>query len=62
MSNRLKGKTAFVTGGTGGIGAAICARFAAEGAEVIAADLQPASTPAAGVEFRRVSTSPAKRS
>ncbi len=41
----LEGKTAFVTGGAGGIGAAICARFSAEGAEVIAADLSelPAS-------------------
>ena len=35
----LEGKTAFVTGGTGGIGSAICARFEKEGAEVIAADL-----------------------
>ncbi len=51
MSNQLAGKTAFVTGGTGGIGAAICARFVAESARVIAADLQaPASLPD-GVEF-----------
>ncbi len=35
----LQGKTSFVTGGTGGIGSAICARFEKEGAEVIAADL-----------------------
>jgi meso-butanediol dehydrogenase/(S,S)-butanediol dehydrogenase/diacetyl reductase len=51
MSNQLEGKTAFVTGGTGGIGAAICARFAAEGARVIAADLQLAGELAPGVEF-----------
>lgn len=35
----LSGKTAFVTGGTGGIGSAICERFVKEGADVIAADL-----------------------
>ncbi len=35
----LEGKTALVTGGTGGIGSAICARFEKEGARVIAADL-----------------------
>lgn len=38
---RLEGKTAFVTGGCGGIGRAICTRFAAEGARVMAADLAP---------------------
>ena len=51
MKQALQGKTAFVTGGTGGIGAAICTRFATEGASVIAADLQQAGNPAAGVEF-----------
>lgn len=39
MTGRLEGKTAFVTGGCGGIGRAICTRFAAEGARVMAADL-----------------------
>ncbi len=36
----LAGRVAVVTGGCGGIGSAICARFAAEGAEVYAADLE----------------------
>ena len=35
----LEGKTALVTGGAGGIGSAICARFERKGANVIAADL-----------------------
>ncbi|CAD0183454.1 Cyclopentanol dehydrogenase [Ruegeria sp. THAF57] len=37
----LKGKTALVTGGRGGIGRAIVARFLREGARVYAADLTP---------------------
>ena len=52
MSNQLQGKTAFVTGGCGGIGAAICERFAAEGAQVIAADLHAPRRAVLGVEFR----------
>ena len=36
---RLEGRIALVTGGTGGIGAATCARLAAEGARVAVADL-----------------------
>lgn len=36
---RLDGKIAVVTGGRGGIGQAICARFAREGAQVVAADI-----------------------
>ena len=44
MSGRLDGKVAFVTGGRGGIGRAICARFVREGAHVFAADLTAAGT------------------
>jgi len=40
----LRGKTAFVTGGRGGIGRAICARFLKEGATVFAADLSEAGS------------------
>ena len=51
----LEGKTAFVTGGAGGMGAAICRRFAKEGAKVVAADLvDPGADPgtlAPGVDF-----------
>ena len=52
MTLRLQNKTAFVTGGAGGIGQAICTRFAAEGATVIAADVQAWPDPPAGVEHR----------
>jgi len=54
---RLEGKTALITGGRGGIGRAICARFEAEGAQIFSADLSEAGslggTPAAG-EFIRL--------
>ncbi|QIE44309.1 SDR family oxidoreductase [Pseudohalocynthiibacter aestuariivivens] len=40
----LKGKTALVTGGRGGIGRAICARFLREGATVYAADISEAGS------------------
>jgi NAD(P)-dependent dehydrogenase (short-subunit alcohol dehydrogenase family) len=35
----MKGKVAIVTGGAGGLGSAICRRFASEGIKVIVADL-----------------------
>ncbi len=52
MANILSGKTAVVTGGEGGIGAAICQRFAAEGAQVVSADLRKNGDDKTGVEFR----------
>lgn len=44
----LSGKVAVVTGGRGGIGAAVCARLSAEGATVFSADLGPADGAAEG--------------
>jgi len=54
MVKRLEGKIALVTGGAAGIGAACCQRFAQEGAAVIAADIQPLTYSAVGVEFVRL--------
>ena len=48
----LAGKVAVVTGGCGGIGTAVCARFAAEGAAVYATGItEPPGGPASGVTF-----------
>ncbi len=51
MTGRLEGKTAYVTGGAGGIGQAICRRFAREGASVVAADLSRWADPPEDVRW-----------
>lgn len=44
VSSQLLGKTAVVTGGASGLGEAIAARFASEGARVVVADLDEAGS------------------
>jgi meso-butanediol dehydrogenase/(S,S)-butanediol dehydrogenase/diacetyl reductase len=51
MAGVLEGKTAVVTGGEGGIGAAICRRFAKEGAKVASVDLKQSDDRDAGVQY-----------
>lgn len=49
---RLKGRTAIVTGGAGGLGAATARRFAAEGAYVVVTDVADAEPLAAEIDGR----------
>ena len=50
LTQRLKDRVAVITGGASGIGLATARRFAAEGARVVIADLDPASGEAAASE------------
>ena len=53
--NRFEEKTALITGGSGGIGAAICKRFAAEGAHVVICDLNAEASEALATEIGNAS-------
>ena len=55
MSGRFEGRTAWVTGGGRGIGAATATRFAADGAKVVISDLdlKPAEAVAAQIRSQR---------
>lgn len=53
MAQRFSGRTAIVTGGSSGIGAAIVSRLASEGARVVNADVSAPATAVEGAVFQR---------
>lgn len=54
MGNRLEGKIALITGGSTGIGGECAKKFAAQGATVIAGDMNPLAYEESGVEYMRL--------
>ena len=53
---RFKDKTVVVTGAAGGIGAAICQRFASEGALVVVTDVNAEGAEATAAAIRATSS------
>ncbi|HYB07495.1 MAG TPA: SDR family NAD(P)-dependent oxidoreductase [Nitrososphaerales archaeon] len=51
---QLENKVAIVTGGASGIGEAICLRFAAEGAKVVVADMEPKNAEAVAKKIQLI--------
>jgi sorbitol-6-phosphate 2-dehydrogenase len=51
MSSLLRGRVALVTGGGQGLGQAVCRRLAAEGADVVVADINPETAAATAAEI-----------
>ena len=56
LTQRLKDRVAVITGGASGIGLATARRFAAEGATVVIADLDPTTRGGRGIRGRRCRT------